>query len=256
MEKAGVSGTKELVRKYCKVMGIDTKDYVTGKKVDWYTEYGINLFQNTVEAYTEILYEGDSLENIGRLGWNLTAQPILDTAGNLIYEQVSMIPGISEYYIDEKGCKDIGDMASVALGDWYGMISPDPEMAEYASNYYKDAGGVWEGIYQGGEEWMSFVKDSGGWGEAVKNYAETAWKDTKEAWGHNVENAEILYKEGKEWVENVGDFIDEQGGLGNAAKEFFETAGKDVWDGISKTAGNVWNSIFSKETLDIIKGKK
>ena len=254
MEKLGVSGVKDLVKAYCKSAGIDTTDYVTGKKVEMYTEYGINLFQDGVEGVTELFYEGITPENIGKLGWNLTAQPILDTSGKFIFDQVKLVPGISEYYIDENGCKDIGDMGNVALGDFYGMISPDPGMKEYASTYYENAGGVWEGMWQGGEEWMSFVKDSGGWGEAIKNYSQTAWKDTKEAWGHNMENAGILFEEGKEWVDNVNDFIDEQGGVGNAAGKFFETAAKDAWNGVKDAASGVWNSIFSKETLDILKG--
>lgn len=256
MEKLGEEGVDELVEKYCEVMGIDTSDYVTGKKVEWYTKYGLNLFKDGVEGVTEIAYEGPTFENVGKLGWNLTAQPILDTTSDKMFDVIKLIPGTSEYYIDEKGCKDAGDMGNVALGDWYGMISPDPGMKEYASTYYEKAGGIWEGMWQGGEEWMSFVKDSGGWGEAIKNYSKTAWKDTKEAWDYNVENAEILWKEGKEWVENVGDFVEEQGGVYKATGEFIETAAKDAWDGITDTASRVWNSIFSKETVDILKGKK
>ena len=256
MEKAGVSGVKELVKVYTKAAGIDTTDYVTGKKVEWYTEYGINLFKDGVSGVTEVIYEGPTPENIGKLGWNLTAQPILDTSGKLIYEQVSMIPGISEYYIDEHGCENIGDMGSVALGEYYSIISSDPEMREYASNYYKDAGGIWEGMWDCGEEWNSFVKDSGGWGEAIKNYSKTAWKDFKADVDHNMENVEILWKEGKEWVDNVGNYVDEQGGVYKATGEFIETAAKDAWNGITDTVSRVWNSIFSKETVDILKGKK
>lgn len=256
MEKLGTSGVKDTVKAYTKAAGIDTTDYVTGKKVEWYTEYGINLFEDGIEGVTELVYEGPSAENIGKLGWNLTAQPILDTSGKFIYEQVSMIPGISEYYVDENGCENIGDMGNVALGDWYQLTSPDPGMKEYASNYYKDAGGIWEGMWQSGEEWMSFVKDSGGWGEAIKSYSQTAWKDAKEAWNLNVENAEILYKEGKEWVENVGDFIDEQGGVLNAKHQLYTTFAKDTWEGVTDTASRVWNSIFSQETVDIMKGDK
>lgn len=256
METAGVSGVKEFVKVYTKSAGIDTGDYITGKKVEWYTEYGINLFKDGVSGVTEVIYEGPTPENIGKLGWNLTAQPILDTSGKFIYEQVSMIPGISEYYIDEKRCENIGDMGSVALGEYYSIISSDPEMREYASNYYKDAGGLWEGMWDCGEEWNSFVKDSGGWGEAIKNYSKTAWKDFKSDISHNMENVEILWNEGKDWVENVGDFVDEQGGVVKATGEFIETAAKDAWNAVSDAASGVWNSIFSKETVDILKGKK
>ena len=71
-----------------------------------------------------------------------------------------------------------------------------------------------------------------------------------------MENVEILWKEGKEWVDNVGNYVDEQGGVYKATGEFIETAAKDAWNGITDTASRVWNSIFSKETVDILKGKK
>lgn len=133
-----------------------------------------------------------SWKNLGKLAWNATVQPVLDTAGSKIESVIKQIPGISEYYYDEHGAEDIGDVAGVALGDFYGLFSADEGIKEYASNYYKD--GIWEGLWGGFEDIGSYIKDSGGVGAAAKGFFDTAWKDTQANWSAFVENMNYLFK--------------------------------------------------------------
>lgn len=208
-----------------------------------YINYGLNLIKNAAEGTTELILEGTSFETLGKLAWNMTAQPVLDTAGDYIYKAVMLVPGVSEYY-DAQGAKDIGDMASIALGELYGMLSPDPGMKEYASTYYEQQGGLWEGLWNGGKEIVSYVQDNGLFG-AVKQYAQTAAKDAGEAWDHNVENGKILWNEAQEYVKNLQSFVDESGSEPAAFLEFWETAAKDTYHTVTDTAGRVWKALFS-----------
>lgn len=204
--------------------------------------YYLNLGLNTGEAIAEFALD-PSWENLGEIGWNVTVQPILDTAGKDIEKVVKLVPGVSDYYYDECGAENIGDVANIALGDFYGLITGDEGMREYASTYYKDQGGLWEGLYNGGEEVVSFIKDSGGFGNAAKNFAETAAKDFEGMGDHMADNAKILYSEGKEFVDNVKDYVNENGGYWSAKTKFEETALKDGVSAIKNAAENIWHSI-------------
>lgn len=208
-----------------------------------YINYGLNLVKNTAEGVVEILFEGPNLENFGRLAWNLTAQPVLDTAGDYIYKAVMLVPGVSEYY-DAKGAKDIGDMANIALGELYGMLSPNPEMKEYASTYYEEQGGLWEGLWNGGKEIVSFVAENGPI-DAVKKYVDTLAKDEKGALAYNLENGKILWNEAQEYIKNVQSYVDECGSEPAAFLEFWETAAKDTYHTVTDTASRVWKALFS-----------
>ena len=137
-----------------------------------------------------------SFENAGKIAWNATVQPVLDTAGSKIESVIKQIPGISEYYYDENGAEDIGDAAGIALGDFYSLFSADEGIRDYAANYYKE--GIWEGLWGGFEDIGSFIKDSGGAGEAAKSFFGTAWKDTKADWSAFVENMSYLVKGGSD----------------------------------------------------------
>ena len=154
-------------------------------------KYYLNLGWGIGTAGGELVME-PSWKNLGNLAWNATVQPVLDTAGSKIESVIKQIPGISEYYYDEHGAEDIGDAAGIALGDFYGLFSADEGIKEYGANYYKE--GIWEGLWGGFEDISSFVKDSGGVGEAAKSFFDTAWKDTKANWGAFVENMEYLFK--------------------------------------------------------------
>lgn len=208
-----------------------------------YINYGLNLIKDAAEGTVDIFFEGPSLENLGKLAWNLTGQPVLDTAGDYIYKAVMLVPGVSEYY-DAKGAKDIGDMVSIALGELYGMLSPNPGMKEYASTYYEEQGGLWEGLWNGGKEIVSFVADNGPI-DAVKQYVKTVAKDAGAAWDHNVENGKILWKEAGEYIKNVQSYVDECGSEPAAFLEFWETAAKDTYHTVTDTAGRVWKALFS-----------
>lgn len=152
-------------------------------------KYYLNLGWGIGTAGGELAME-PSWKNLGKLAWNATVQPVLDTAGSKIESVIKQIPGISEYYYDEHGAEDIGDAAGVALGDFYSLFSADEGIKEYASNYYKD--GIWEGLWGGFEDIGSYVEDFGGLGNAAKSFFETAWKDTKDDWAHIQENFEYL----------------------------------------------------------------
>lgn len=164
---------------------------IFGTKYDPSVKYYINLGLGIGEGIGEFALE-PSWENLTEIAWNATVNPVLETAGSGVETLSRMIPGVSEYYYDEHGAEDIGDAAGIALGDVYAMFSPDEDIKEYASNYYKD--GVWEGLWGGFEDVASFVKDSGGAGEAAKNFFQTAYKDGQESLEHVVENAEYLWK--------------------------------------------------------------
>lgn len=186
MEDLGEEGFKTVAKAYVKNAGLTVSDSDLGQ----YVKYAINVTENTAEAVTEFALE-PSIENAGKVLWNFSVQPVLDTAGDKIYKVVNLIPGISEYYSDQDA-EDIGGMASIALGDAYGLVTGDEGMKEYASNYYENAGGLWEGIFSAGEDVVSYVRDSGGVGEAVKNFAETAAKDSEGMFAHNWENLKCM----------------------------------------------------------------
>ena len=230
---------KETAKEYITAAGV----VLSKNEQAAYINYGLNLIKDVAEGTVEIFTEGPSLENLGKLAWNLTGQPVLDTAGDYIYKAVMLVPGVSEYY-DAHGAKDIGDMANIALTELYGMLSPNPEMKEYASTYYEEQGGLWEGLWNGGKEIVSFVVDNGPI-DAVKKYVETLAKDEKGAVAYNLENGKILWNEAQEYIKNVQSFVDECGSEPAAFLEFWETAAKDAYHTVTDTASRVWNAFFS-----------
>lgn len=239
LQTLGEYDFKEMAKEYITAAGI-----ALGKNEQAaYINYGLNLIKDAAEGTVDIFFEGPSLENLGKLAWNLTGQPVLDTAGDYIYKAVMLVPGVSEYY-DAKGAKDIGDMASIALGELYGMLSPNPEMKEYASTYYEEQGGLWEGLWNGGKEIVSFVAENGPV-DAVKKYVDTLAKDEKGALAYNLENGKILWNEAQEYIKNVQSFVDECGSEPAAFLEFWETAAKDTYHTVTDTAGRVWKALFS-----------
>ena len=161
-----------------------------GYKYDPTTKYYINLGLGFGEGLGEFTLE-PSWENLTEIAWNVSVKPVLETAGSSIETMTRLIPGISEYYYDEHGAEDIGDAAGVALGDLYGLFTPDEGIKEYASNYYKD--GMWEGLWGGFEDIGNFVEESGGAGEAAKRFFDTAAKDGQETLDHMVDNAKHLW---------------------------------------------------------------
>ena len=163
---------------------------IMGFKYDPTTKYYINMGLGIGEGLGEFALE-PSWENLTEIAWNASVKPVLETAGSTVETVTKLIPGISEYYYDKQGAEDIGDAAGIALGDLYSLFSPDEDIKEYASNYYKD--GMWEGLWGGFEDIGSFIKDSGGVGEAAKNFFSTAYKDSQENLAHMAENAEHFW---------------------------------------------------------------
>ena len=159
MSKLGKDGAKFVAEAYAKKAGY------TDPEVGIYIDYGINLYEDTVSAVTEFAID-PSYEKAGKIAWNLSVQPVLDTSGEMIEDIIKLIPGISEYYYDEHGAEDIGDVGRIALSGFYEIVTGDKELAQTALECYED--GLWEGIWNCGEEVVDFVKDSGGFFEALK----------------------------------------------------------------------------------------
>lgn len=170
---------------------------VCGEEGAFYYNFGIDIG----EAIAEFVQD-PSAEAAGKIAWNASVQPVLDTAGGTIEDVIKLIPGISEYYYDENGAEDIGDVANIALGDFYGLFGE--EAKQYAANYYDEQGGLWEGIYNGRQEFFSYVVDSGGFGEALSNLFRTAAKDVGEAGANAAENAEYLLDAIKRFLSGSG----------------------------------------------------
>ena len=186
LEDLGETGFEAVAKAYIEANGLDVSD----SDMKQYVKYAINLTEDGVEAITEFILN-PSAETAGKIAWNVTAQPILDTAGSKIYSVVNMIPGVSDYYA-KKGAEDIGGMASIALGDFYGLVTGDESMNEYAATYYAEHGGLWESIYNAGEEVVSFIQDSGGFINAAKNFVSTAASDSEGMGALNLDNLKTM----------------------------------------------------------------
>lgn len=163
---------------------------ILGLEYDPTMKYYINMGLGIGEGLGELVQD-PSWENLTEVAWNASVKAVLETAGSTVETVTKLIPGISEYYYDENGAEDIGDAAGIALGDLYSLFSPDEDIKEYASNYYKD--GMWEGLWGGFEDIGSFIQDSGGAVEAAKSFFSTAYKDSQENLEHMAENAGYLW---------------------------------------------------------------
>lgn len=189
-ELIGKKGVQELAEKYVDVMGID----IANSDLKKYVSYSINVAKDGISAVTECIMD-PSLENLAKIPWSVTVQPVLDTAGKDIAKIVSRIPGVSEYY-DDRGGVDIGSMASTALGDFYGIVTGNESTKEYAASYYKESGGVFEGFTRCVKDVVSFAQESGGVGEAAKSFGKTWLKDAGDVVDNVADTLGIIYKNG------------------------------------------------------------
>lgn len=233
-------GVGEFISAYDKVM--NTKPAGLLGSLDYRKDYYNNLLKRTTQVFGERLNDEPlDFKSAIECGWNLTVQPVLDTTGDKIHGYVNLIPGASEHYA-ARGAKNGGDMANIALGDFYTMLSPDPDAYEYYSTYYKNAGGAASGIGKFVDDAQSFVKDSGGIGKAASNFGKTAVKDIGDSAKYLKESADHYIKASNKYMDNIYDYVDESGSLGNALGNFGKTAFKDAGSAISK----LWHSVSGK----------
>ncbi len=206
-ETIGGEGVKEFAKLAAEKYGIEESEALK------YAAYGINLTKDASSSITELVLD-PSLEKVNKVAWNITAQPILDTAGDTIEKVIKHCPGISDYY-EANGGTDLGSAAQTALGDFYGLVTGDDSMKEYASQYYENNGGVFEGMWNGVKDVVDYTKDSGGIIKGAVNYTETAVKDLK----GTVEN-----------IEDVASIIHKNGGFASSVAKGFKEMFKESVD--------------------------
>ena len=166
---AKIVGKSDAGVKFFKKYGIKESNIGT------YIDYALNVTKDVASAGTEF-FMNPSIEKGVKVVWNATVQPVLDTAGKSIEDIVKLIPGISEYY-KANGGTDIGSMCSTALGDFYGIITGDDSVKEYAKNYYND--GAFEGVAKGFKDVYEFLRDYG-IKDGISSYFDTVAKDASQ----------------------------------------------------------------------------
>ncbi|MCR4609908.1 MAG: hypothetical protein K5750_09485 [Eubacterium sp.] len=193
-ETIGTEGAKDIAKVAAEKLGMSETD--AGK----YVAYAINLTKDVTSSATEC-YLDPSFESMTKVAWNMTGQPIIDTAGDTIEKVVKLCPGISDYY-DANGGNDLGSAAQTALGDFYGMVTGDESMKKYASQYYENNGGAFEGVWNGVKDALDFTKESGGVINAAKKLTETATKDFSGV-GENLKDVQSIINKNGGFVSSV-----------------------------------------------------
>lgn len=121
------------------------------------SDYAFNWIDNTSSAVTQA-YLNPTWENLAQVPWNMTVQPIAETAGNASWEFISeYFPGTADWY-SEHGATNAGEAWNVALTEGYRLVLGD-EAADYASTYYAEHGGVFQGVMNGLKDIGSYLKD-------------------------------------------------------------------------------------------------
>lgn len=135
-----------------------------------------NWMGGTLEKAGEIVSDmysdnpdyGKELRCLGEMAWNFSAGAVIDTAGDQVYNVVSQIPGVGDWYA-ERGATDAESMLSVGLGEMMYAATGNEEDAAYVRNYYSEHGGIGGGIVDGLTEIGSYV-----WDKATPVF-ENAW---------------------------------------------------------------------------------
>jgi len=193
-ETIGKEGAKDIAKVAAEKLGLSETE--AGK----YAAYSINLTKDVTSSVTEC-YLDPSFEKMSKVAWNMTGQPVIDTAGETIESVIKLCPGISDYY-DANGGNDLGSAAQTALGDFYGIVTGDNSMKEYASQYYENNGGAFEGVWNGVKDAVEFTKESGGVIKAAKSFTETATKDLSGI-GENIKDVTSIINQNGGFVSSV-----------------------------------------------------
>lgn len=193
-ETVGKEGVKDVAKVAAKKLGMSETE--AGK----YAAYAINLTKDVTSSVTEC-YLDPSFEKMSKVAWNMTGQPIIDTAGETIETVVKLCPGISDYY-DANGGTDLGAASQTLLGDVYGLVTGDESMKKYASQYYEKNGGAFEGVWNGVKDAINFTQESGGVINATKKFTETAAKDFSGV-GENVKDVVSIIHQNGGFVSSV-----------------------------------------------------
>lgn len=150
---------------------VDTVNQMTGGALgldglesSFYKNWIGGTLEKAGEAVSE-QYSGDPdygkiTRSLGEMAWNFTAGAPLKTAGDQIYEIVSDIPVIGDWYAD-RGATDAESILSVGLGEMTYAITGNSEDAAYVRNYYSDHGGVSGGIVDGIADIASYGWEKG-----------------------------------------------------------------------------------------------
>ncbi|MBQ3385656.1 MAG: hypothetical protein IJG59_10680 [Erysipelotrichaceae bacterium] len=130
------------------------------------TKYFTNLVLDSVEAQAKLTFD-PSMKNAFGYVWNTGVQPVLDTCGDIAFNDVKYLPIIGEYYTSQ-GARSGSDAFQIMLGDMARNVTGDYELGEYFRNYYSEHGSAFDGVYDGYVDALNFLVESGGPVEASK----------------------------------------------------------------------------------------
>lgn len=188
MGDVGEIGVEMIIEAVAEAQGLALDSADLGQ----YVKYTINLIEDGTEAATECLLGEPTIGKALNFAWSVTGKPVLDTAGDKVYKVINLIPNISEFYAD-RGATDATSMANVAMQELYRLATGSDEGAEYVGNYYENHGGLAGGLDNFFGEVYSFVKDSGGIGNAAKAFTKTAITDMQDMFAYQAETANMFW---------------------------------------------------------------
>ncbi|MBR2701869.1 MAG: hypothetical protein IKE77_07285 [Erysipelotrichaceae bacterium] len=135
------------------------------------TKYFTNLALDSVEAQAKLTFD-PSMKNAFGYVWNTGIQPVLDTCGDIAFNNVKYISRIGEIEIGEyytsQGATTSSEAFQIMLGDLAKSCTGDYELGEYFKNYYSEHGSAFDGVYDGYVDALNFLVESGGPVEASK----------------------------------------------------------------------------------------
>ncbi len=114
---------------------------------------GIDAFQKAESGDTV-----GAMQSLMETGWNASFGGAQKAFCDVLYDTVSNIPGIGEWYV-ERGAQDGADMVGISMGAVYEAVTGDSEGAEYYSTYYSKNGGIAGGMVNGFRDIVSFIGD-------------------------------------------------------------------------------------------------
>ena len=221
--------------------------YSLGPEAGLEADYLLDVCKNIISGGSEF-YDDPSLEHALKMVWGMTGGAALETAGGKIEDVIKLIPGISEYYYDENGAEEGGDIFNVALGDIVYALTGDDERRDYFRNYCKDHGGMFDSWVYSAKEVGSFFKD------ASENDAmmDIFWKNAREEVSFVVteswKTGGMLMGKAGEVISDVGDFIYESDDplrdtaevVGNWGREKVE----DGYDALKDLGERLWHAAW------------
>ena len=130
---------------------------------DFYKNWIKEPLKNAIDAY-QLNNSGDysgALKELGKMAWNSTGGAVIKTCGDAAFDVAKNIPGIGEYYANQ-GATDFEGALGVMIKDVNYMVTGDAEYAASVGNYYKDHGGIADGVVDGLVEIGKFLGEKMG----------------------------------------------------------------------------------------------